>query len=326
LAETQLKLESFRNKIGQEADLRRKIESLEKALEEHDKQKRQMLSEFEQFKATTAKQEADLISDHNHKVVALTKEIQMCQTEFEDRLGAFENLISAFNKEKSDALSDLRKSHQIEIENLLKAQRSHTNDVSAELETLKAQYAEELAKSNALCEQIRGEKERMEADYEEKLSKQRALYERELEVLQSKQVNNITEQQKLLQEKLEKLTRDFQFQEAQYRQRIDGLLNQLSTNEETISSLKAEISNLNFKHSNTSEEVSALHYQVNLSSFDVLKNDLLSEILCVCVCARARARVRVSFRFVHGRILWLSNMNVAKIPLHSVQKLLALQS
>lgn len=245
-----------------EADLRKKIQSLETSLEEYEKQRKNLLHDFDEFKGTCADREMKLKAEHHQKMSGLSKELQLCQKEFAGKMNNFESLIAAFEREKEESIADLRKAHQLEVDNLLKTQRSQTSTVASELETIKAKYAEELAQAREALSQLKSDKAEMENDYEEKLKKAKTLYEKELELLRKDQSQTFNEQQSLLQQKLEKLTKDFQFQEVQYRKRIDDLLGDISESDSTIADLRSQLSELSLKHSSTSDEVNTLLTQV----------------------------------------------------------------
>lgn len=251
---------------GVEAELREKICSLEHSIEEHEKQKKRLLHEFDKFKSDCADHESQVTSANNQKIATLSKELQNYQIEFEQKATAFEKLIATFEHDSDETVEDLKKAHQIEISNLIKTQQSHSStrelELAKELESARLRYTSEIERLSNAHSELKDAKAELEKDYEENFKKSKALYEKELEILQQNQSEIHSSKHKLLQEQIDKLTKDFRFQEAQYRQRIDTLLNDLSASEDTINDLKTKNASLNTENSSISSERVSLNSQV----------------------------------------------------------------
>ena len=251
------------NIAGLEAELQERVTSLEHSLEKHEKQKKKLLFDFDAFKGECADHEAEVKADSDKRIASLSRELEHTQQDFASKMKSFETLIGAVEQERNEAIEDLKKVHQKELENLLNSHNSKSSDALNELDALKIKFSVELQQAQLKYDDLKTSKDTMENDYEEKLKKSKALYEKELELLRENQNQNLNEKQNFLQEKLDKLTKDFQFQEAQYRQRIDSLVNEISVSEETIAKLKADLECLDMKHSNVVEQKDSLTAQVN---------------------------------------------------------------
>ena len=225
--------------IAVEADLRKKIEALESNIEEHEKQKKKLLYDFDEFKGECANHEDMLRIEHQQKMTLLSKELQKCQKDFTEKMTTFEGLLQAFEQEKTYAIDDIRKAHQIEVENLLRTQRSQSDAVSGELDAVKAQHKKELDSLRESYDKVKQEYDDSQRDNDEKLTKLKAFYEKELESMQKDKNHSFAEQSSSLQQRIDKMNKDFQFQEVQYRQRIDGLVRDLAEAETRISDLES---------------------------------------------------------------------------------------
>lgn len=253
-----------------EADLKLRIEALESTVEEYEKQRKKLLHDFDAYKDECANHEDALTSEHQQKISSVSKELQKCQNEFTKQVAAFEALMQAFEQEKSDAIDDLQKAHQVEIENLLRTQQSQSDAVSSELDILKAQHREESNNLQEAYNKLKQEKEDIHTDYDEKLAKLKAFYEKELESIQKSQTSSFAEQNSHLQQHIDKLTKDYQFQEVQYRQRIDGLVKELAEAESRISDLDLQNTSLSSQSSSAADTVNNLMTQVMV----ILVNEL----------------------------------------------------
>lgn len=246
--------------------MRERISLLESHIEEHEKQKKKLLHDFDEFKDECANHETQLQSEHNHRISVVSKELLNYQKEFESKIKNFEALVQAFELEKTEAIADLKRIHQKEIDDILKTQMSKSSDneqkLADELELLKTKHIAELQQATSNYDKLKIEKEQLELDYEEKFKKSKTLYENELELLRQSQNDQSSEKQKVLQDKIDRLTKDFQFQQAQFRHRIDGLVNDLSVSEDTINQLKSNLDILTTQKSDATEELANLRAQV----------------------------------------------------------------
>lgn len=68
LGETAAKIQQYRHKIGNELDLRKKVENLEQCIAAQEREKRQALSEFEQYKQRLEEENQTKEAEHSMKV------------------------------------------------------------------------------------------------------------------------------------------------------------------------------------------------------------------------------------------------------------------
>lgn len=243
--------------------MRRKIESLEQNLEQYEKQKKALLHTVDQMKEEWTEKETSLQTRHNQQVSSLSKQLDLCQAEFEKKMTTFESLMAEFEQEKKDAMLELKKCHQLEINNLLKAQRNESTGLSDEMALLKQRHEEETAQLRAAYESLKTSAEVTEADYEGKLRKMKAFYDNEMEALNKSRSESFSEREAFLQDKLDRLTKDLQFQEVQSRKRIEGLLEEASQAEGTITDLQSQISCLRTGQSIHGQSMEELAKQVS---------------------------------------------------------------
>lgn len=255
---------------GVETDLRRKLQSLEENIEEHEKQKKTLLDSIDRMKDEWTDRESTLQTKYSQQVSSLSKQLEQCQGEFEHKMTAFESLIAEFEKEKMDAMSELKKCHQLEMENLLKAQRNESTGIAEELISLKEKYTTDTTQLKSSYDSLKSAKDTMESDYEEKLKKMKGFYDKEIELLKSNHSESFGEREAFLQVKLEKLTKDLQFQEVQSRKRIDSLLEEVSQAEGAVADSKSQISQLQREQSAYQQQIEQLTNQVGYSLLIVI--------------------------------------------------------
>ena len=185
----------YGNIAGLEAELQERITSLEHSLEKHEKQKKKLLFDFDAFKGECADHEAEVKADSDKRIASLSLELEQAQQDFANKMKSFETLIGAVEQERNEAIEDLKKTHQKELENLLNSHNSKSSDALNELDALKIKFSVELQQAHLKYDDLKTSKDTMENDYEEKLKKSKALYEKELELLRENQNQNLNQNQ-----------------------------------------------------------------------------------------------------------------------------------
>ncbi|XP_053566764.1 protein FAM184A [Bombina bombina] len=260
LAETREKILQYKNKVSEEADLKRRIQALEESLEEHKKMKHQALTEFEVYKHRVEDMQLCAEAQHVQRVVTMSREVEEIRKRFEERIRSFMQLQVQFEKDKRSALEELRASHRLEIQELLKAQHSQNAALNKgqEMEELHRLQVEEL---NSKLEDLRLERKKLVDDYEGKLSKAQAFYEHELEALKRSQLFT-AESLHLCKQKEAEMKREFQNQEAILQKNLGILKTEFQIVQEEGVSVKEKCQKLQVSLSTAENNVQALQKQL----------------------------------------------------------------
>ena len=116
------------------------------------------------------------------------------------------------------------------------------------------------------------EKQQLKDEYEGKLQKAQQFYEKELEALRNSQSLSYEEQMQQMQEKYDKLKKDYAHDQEQSKQRIDNLITKLAYSEEQAHAFEEELRALKDSLKNKESDSNFLDQQVRL--------------LCIRACQR----------------------------------------
>ena len=262
LAETKEKIAQYKNKIDSEQDNKKRIDSLAQCIAEYEKQKKNALSEFENFKKKSEEREIQLKTEHSQKILSMSQEVIEVKSNFEDRLKYYENMKKRLEEDKNITIDELKKAHRKEVEHLIHAQQSQFVDMSKYTE-LEQKYSQEIQDLKNKCEELENDRTKLSEEHEGKLSKAQSFYENELQALKNAQNNSNEERLQTLQEKYDNLKKDLTFQEKEHKQRVDGLVEQLVLSEEEQSKLQAQLQQQEVALKNKTEESKVLDKQVS---------------------------------------------------------------
>ncbi|XP_075718525.1 protein FAM184A isoform X3 [Rhinoderma darwinii] len=243
LAETREKILQYKSKVSEETDLKRKIQALEESLEEHKKIKHQALTEFDVYKHRVEDMQLCAEAQHVQRVVTMSREVEEIRKRFEERIRSFMQLQVQFEKDKRAALEELRTTHRLEIQELLKAQHSQNATLNKGQETLEEMHRLQVEELNKKLEDLRLERKKLVEDYEGKLSKAQAFYEHELEALKRSQ-HFTAESLHACKQKEAELKREFQTQEAILQKNLGILKTEFQVVQEEAGSLKEKCQKL----------------------------------------------------------------------------------
>ncbi|XP_070541260.1 LOW QUALITY PROTEIN: protein FAM184A-like [Ptychodera flava] len=237
MAETKEKLSLYKSKINSDTDQRRRIETLEMSIAEHERQRRDMATEFANHKRKAEEREMQLTVEHSQKILNLSKELLQVKKDFEAKLKHFEDMQTRYDKDKQAVIEDMRKAHAKEIDELLRAQHMQHSDLSGEKAKLEQRYRDEITQLQGKYEQLMTDKNQLCEDYEAKLSKAQAFYEKELAVLRENELKNKTQE---WQERENALKRQFAEKEQIYTGKLkNSQISELS--EEDLAALKQRL-------------------------------------------------------------------------------------
>ncbi|KAM4042369.1 protein FAM184A isoform 1-T2 [Anomaloglossus baeobatrachus] len=261
LAETREKILQYKSKVSEETELKRKIQALEESLEEHKKLKHQALTEFDVYKHRVEDMQLCAEAQHVQRVVTMSREVEEIRKRFEERIRSFMQLQVQFEKDKRTALEELRATHRLEIQDLLKAQHSQNATLNKGQETLEEMHRLQLEELNKKLEDLRLERKKLVEDYEGKLSKAQAFYEHELEALKRSQ-HFTAESLHVCKQKEAELKREFQTQEAILQKNLGILKTEFQVVQEEAGSLREKCQKLQTSLSTAENNVQVLQKQL----------------------------------------------------------------
>ncbi|XP_073532038.1 protein FAM184A isoform X2 [Phyllobates terribilis] len=261
LAETREKILQYKNKVSEETELKRKIQALEESLEEHKKLKHQALTEFDVYKHRVEDMQLCAEAQHVQRVVTMSREVEEIRKRFEERIRSFMQLQVQFEKDKRTTLEELRATHRLEIQDLLKAQHSQNATLNKGQETLEEMHRLQLEELNKKLEDLRLERKKLVEDYEGKLSKAQAFYEHELEALKRSQ-HFTAESLHACKQKESELKREFQTQEAILQKNLGILKTEFQVVQEEAGSLREKCQKLQASLSTAENNVQVLQKQL----------------------------------------------------------------
>ncbi|XP_022080895.1 protein FAM184A-like [Acanthaster planci] len=231
IQQTKDKIASYQSRIGQEAELRQKIQSLETTIKEQERHKQEALEEFTEFKRKEEQRQACLKADHSKTVLGLSQDLLAIKRNFEDRLQQFEESKRRGELDRTNALAELRQAHVEEVDSLKKQLQSEHSGLSKERQELIDQYESEIKNLYSQNNELKNEKRQTVEDYEAKLSKAQAFYERELAALKDGELRKNAEEWK---EREAALRRQAAERQHELERQIENISMQLAVCEEDL--------------------------------------------------------------------------------------------
>ncbi|KAG7234444.1 hypothetical protein INR49_004778 [Caranx melampygus] len=195
VTETRDKIMQYKSKMADEADLRRRLASLEESVELHEHMKRQVihhrwaprrrgaLAEFEMYRQRMEDSQLCTEAQHTQRVVSMSREVEEMRRDFEEKLRAFSHAQAQFEADKRRALEELRTTHRQEVEELLNNQQNQSASSTEDQEKLAELHRQEVEALMERVEELTKDKVRLVEEYEAKLAKAQEYYERELEAM-----------------------------------------------------------------------------------------------------------------------------------------------
>uniref|UniRef100_A0A7N9B0M0 Uncharacterized LOC113127602 n=1 Tax=Mastacembelus armatus TaxID=205130 RepID=A0A7N9B0M0_9TELE len=231
VTETRDKIMQYKSKIADEADLRRRLASLEESVELHEHMKRQALAEFEMYRQRMEDSQLCTEAQHTQRVVSMSREVEEMRRDFEEKLRAFSQAQAQFEAEKRRALEELRATHRQEVEELLNNQQNQSVSSTEDQEKLAELHRQEVEALMERVEELTKDKVRLVEEYEAKLAKAQEYYERELEAM--RRTHQLTTENLLAWKRTEvELRKEFQAQEAALQRSLSKLRSELQKAQE----------------------------------------------------------------------------------------------
>uniref|UniRef100_A0A8C4IU14 Protein FAM184A/B N-terminal domain-containing protein n=1 Tax=Dicentrarchus labrax TaxID=13489 RepID=A0A8C4IU14_DICLA len=222
VTETRDKIMQYKSKMVDEADLRRRLASLEESVELHEHMKRQALAEFEMYRQRMEDSQLCTEAQHTQRVVSMSREVEEMRRDFEEKLRAFSQAQAQFEADKRRALEELRATHRQEVEELLNNQQNQSATSNEDQEKLAELHRQE---------ELTKDKVRLVEEFEAKLGKAQEYYERELEAM--RRTHQLTTENLLAWKRTEvELRKEFQAQEAALQRSLSKLRSELQKAQE----------------------------------------------------------------------------------------------
>eukprot|EP00073_Rattus_norvegicus_P054872 XP_017457305.1 PREDICTED: protein FAM184A isoform X6 [Rattus norvegicus] len=198
--------------------------------------KQEALKEFEAYKRRVEDMQLCAEAQHVQRIVTMSREVEEIRKKFEERLRSFGQLQVQFENDKQSALEELRTTHRLEVQELLRSQEDHSASMNLGQEKAEELHRREVEALNNTLEELRLEKKELIEEYEGKLSKAQLFYERELDNLKRSQLFT-AESLQASRDKEADLRKEFQGQEAILRKTIGKLKTELQMVQDEASSL-----------------------------------------------------------------------------------------
>ncbi|XP_047211036.1 protein FAM184A-like isoform X3 [Girardinichthys multiradiatus] len=170
VTETRDKIMQYRNKMADEADLRRRLASLEESVELYDHMKRQALAEFEMYRQRMEDSQLCTEAQHTQRVVSMSREVEALMERVEELTKDKVRLVEEYEAKLAKAqeyyereLEAMRRTHQLTTENLLAWKRT-------EVELRKEFQAQEAALQRSLSK-LRSELQKAQEEARENRDK-----------------------------------------------------------------------------------------------------------------------------------------------------------
>lgn len=255
LEETKLKIESYKDIMKEDSNQRKLIESLEKKISIHEKEKLDAQETFKKYQEIMEEKASEMKTSHSEKMISLSNEVLNMKKNFESQL---EKLIYAkkqIQEEKDKVIGDLKKSYEFKTEELksgLSSTERHNEAYQSQIKMLEDER-----------NRFKLENKELKEDFEIKFKEQKSMFEKELESLSSSQTNSHEERMKNLQEDYDKLLKVHEDMNLENLQKIKDLISKLEAVEteaenykNTIETLKSSMNDMNSKSTSLSEQLS----------------------------------------------------------------------
>uniref|UniRef100_A0A8C9YWB0 Family with sequence similarity 184 member Aa n=1 Tax=Sander lucioperca TaxID=283035 RepID=A0A8C9YWB0_SANLU len=261
VTETRDKIMQYKSKMVDDADLRRRLASLEESVDLHEHMKRQALAEFEMYRQRMEDSQLCTEAQHTQRVVSMSREVEEMRRDFEEKLRAFSQAQAQFEADKRRALEELRATHRQEVEELLNNQQNQSATSTEDQEKLAELHRQEVEALMERVEEISKDKVRLVEEFEAKLGKAQEYYERELEAM--RRTHQLTTENLLAWKRTEvELRKEFQAQEAALQRSLSKLRSELQKAQEEARENRDKTNRLQTSLANAEGTIKNLHKQL----------------------------------------------------------------
>lgn len=261
MTETRDKIMQYKSKMADEADLRRRLASLEESVELHEHMKRQALAEFEMYRQRMEDSQLCTEAQHTQRVVSMSREVEEMRRDFEEKLRSFSQAQAQFEADKRRTMEDLRASHRQEVEELINKHQNQSASSTEDQERLAELHRQEVDSLMERVEELSKDKVRLVEEYEAKLGKAQEYYERELEAM--RRTHQLTTENLLAWKRTEvELRKEFQAQEAALQRSLSKLRSELQKAQEEARENRDKTNRLQTSLANAEGTIKNLHKQL----------------------------------------------------------------
>ena len=206
-------------------------EMMRELAQKHDDEKRRTQHQFDEFKRKTNEKELELLKVTNQRVEGMKLEVMDAKAKFDRKIEMLGKELKE-NKRANEAIEELKRKHQMEIEKYVREHNLKYNQL----------IGEKMQEEDKLREQFAKEKKQMEAAFEKKLAEalkertaeERTRAERRLNECQEEWARNLKQMElqwlaardkvvKEMNEKLAKLGEEKEAEKEVFEARIEQL-------------------------------------------------------------------------------------------------------
>ncbi|KAK6493581.1 protein FAM184B-like isoform X1 [Huso huso] len=112
MEEMQGKIQQYKSRVGEEMDLRQRLQALDEALEQHKLRKEEALADFNAYRRQTEERELRTETEHAERIMSLSKEMLDMKKNFENKLQNFDQLKEQLEQDKEKAVTELERVSQ----------------------------------------------------------------------------------------------------------------------------------------------------------------------------------------------------------------------
>nr|CAB3244394.1 protein FAM184A-like [Phallusia mammillata] len=261
LSETAAKIQQYRLKIGNELDLRRKVQNLEDCVESYTKERKLAVVEMDAFKHSVEERETELRSAHQKTVANLSRELLEAKAAFEQRIDDFENNMSSAERERHKNFDSVIMDYKSQIQNLNEQLNEQKNKFEAEHANLSESHSLQLASLRVELDKANQETKKCVEDYDGKMEKAKAFYERELMALKASSMSD-EEMEKRWKDREARMKEESSRVELALRKRIKELTDEHAIQTDEIQSLNDQLHQSDAKANSTVDHIKDLRDQL----------------------------------------------------------------
>ncbi|XP_064419760.1 protein FAM184B isoform X2 [Latimeria chalumnae] len=237
IAETRGKILQYRNKVGEEIDLRQHIQTLEDALEQHKTIKEETLADFAVYKKQVEERELKVETEHAERIMSLSKEMLDMKKDFENKVQHFTELQNKLELDKQTAISELvKQSH--ESEDFQKQYKALSRDSMDEREKLEEKHKTEVQALIKEKDILKSENIKITEESEQKVLQLQLTHEKEKEALKKALQQSVAETVKQWQQWEVEHRKSLQAQEAALQHKMKKLEADLEAKGQKINECK----------------------------------------------------------------------------------------
>ncbi|XP_041122200.1 protein FAM184B-like isoform X3 [Polyodon spathula] len=182
LEETRGKILQYKIRVGEEMDLRQRLQAMEEALEQQKQRKEEALNDFDAYRRQTEERELTTETEHAEHVMSLSKEMLDMKKDFENKLQSFSKLRKQLEQDKEKAVAELERASQesTSLQDECRVLRRSSVDERGRMEEMCNSKTQALWKE---VEELRAEKLKLTDEFNQNICSLKAAHEEEQEAL-----------------------------------------------------------------------------------------------------------------------------------------------